>query len=1065
MSGRLPASRIGAAVLIGATSLSMGMMGVGAAVTRLSPSSADAPDNFAVGRGADGEPCTATRIWHDPRLKDPLDSAWAITCRGVSASRTAGVVLSLQPEHADVADPKVCGAALSRTMQGVGPVEIRACYDPVLSDKSVSIRFQRRDRVYIAAVLPTIVGPAEVVLRTVAHAAPPKMSRDSAPQAIVTMADLAAPPEQTSTAGGAGRFDPSQSLQAGISLNRRGLYVEASSLLNDALSRVSDDTLPLTRAELELEAGLADSNISQFDSAADHFTHGEALIAAHRGSDRANFLEAKAATYRGFDAINARDWRKAIDLLAERSSRNDPLRDPVVLSRLNNSQVDRSESHALTSVDGAQLSLMLLEVQRNWARSVAYLALGEPTGSKMALDRAAQFIAPLQRSVDRAALIALKARIQRQYGRIAARQGKVDEALANFDCAIATLQGTARQESQICALSGVNTLAGAQTASDDEPMIAETSLERASLLARRPGVASKEVLASFGEGVDALIASGSTGAVPASLESYLAFLAHDYQRAPSDELAERFFRAVQAVGQPAIARQVAQLQTVVSAGGTIGAEIRDRAEAERSIIRLRYQIAAGGTPDADVSTLEKERAEAEAKVAALSASIGQNPRYRTVDDQAATVADIRAVLRDGEVYLKLTRLRDYSYAIAIDRQHVQVYQLDALADDVDAVAQQVRESIRNDSGRLPFFDVAASYALFKLIAGPAEPMLLSAKAIVVDPSGPLENLPAGVLVTSADSVSQYDATRGAAPNDYSKVAFLAANKDLANALSPRAFLISRHLPTSRAPDPFIGFGQNAPPQPATSSDASRLVAFGTGCALPYSDVAQVMANNKPVSADEIGIAAQALGLSGAPEVTGAAFNDAAIRAAGGNGDYARYQVLHFATHGVPETRWRCTTVPPSLITTIAPPPAQGAIVSTGLLTFSDIARLRLDANLVVLSACETAGGVSGVSGRLGGQDESSRSLDGLVRAFITANSRAVMATYWQVPASQVSDDLMRAFYAAGRDASIGDALRTAQSSIIAQPAFSHPYYWGAYFVVGDTSKTMLSAPSPQTAMR
>ena len=151
--------------------------------------------------------------------------------------------------------------------------------------------------------------------------------------------------------------------------------------------------------------------------------------------------------------------------------------------------------------------------------------------------------------------------------------------------------------------------------------------------------------------------------------------------------------------------------------------------------------------------------------------------------------------------------------------------------------------------------------------------------------------------------------------------------------------------------------------------------------------------------------------------------------------------------------------PPSLVTSLDPPADAGDYPSDGLLTFSEIAGLRLNANLVVLSACDTASGVSQLGGRLSGQDESAATLDGLVRAFITANARAVLATYWNVPASAETDAFIRAFYATGRTATIGAALRAAQRITIAKPDYSHPYFWGAYFLVGDASKTMLSTGS------
>ncbi len=181
----------------------------------------------------------------------------------------------------------------------------------------------------------------------------------------------------------------------------------------------------------------------------------------------------------------------------------------------------------------------------------------------------------------------------------------------------------------------------------------------------------------------------------------------------------------------------------------------------------------------------------------------------------------------------------------------------------------------------------------------------------------------------------------------------------------------------------------------------------------------------------------------------------------------KYQILHFATHGIPEMSVKvdqCTMhLPPSLITTLRAPGADGKVLSDGLLSFDEVARLRLNANLVVLSACETSAGASTETARLGGLEESSPSLDGLVRSFIVANARAVLATFWRVPAITQSDDLMATFYGSGRTSAMAAALRAAELKLMNQPRYSHPYYWGAYFLVGDGSKMMLTPT--QTASR
>lgn len=1023
------------------------------------------PESFVLGRDANGEPCAATRAWNDTRLTSLFDRAWAITCRGVAASRPQGSVLAVRGATPPAVDAERCGAPVSVAMEGVGQVEARACIDATLGLPVTTIRFERDGVHFVGAAAATALGPLEATLRTAAGIAPPPAGRDVVIASSLDIGAIPPAPAAAMPATAASEIDPAAALQTGIALNQRGVYVEASRLLNDALSRLPTSTPPLNRVELELEAGLADSNISQFDAASEHLDRAGALLAQQPNIDRAAFLESKRATYRGLDLINRRDFAKAVEALGSGDAVGQPLRDPAVLADLNQPSAGTGATASIANSDTAQLSRLLLEAQRQWARSVAFLATGDTGRARAALQRAVGNVMQLQRSVDPAAIIPIKARIQRQFGRVEARDGRIRPALVHFDCALATLQNVAPEDPRTCLLAPVGarrSRSGAQAPGNSAgPLIAETGLERASLFARQPGADQTKVLADFDASVEALIASSAAGGiVPPAMETYLDLLADRDAAAPIAAVEERFFRAIQAVGEPAIARQVAQLQRIVTANGPLGAKVRDRAELERQVVRIRYQLATASPEEAKL--LEQERGAAEVQLASVNATLAADQRYRSVDDRPATIAEVQQALRPGEAYLKVTRLRSRTYGIVIDRDRAYVYALAATVPEVDGIAAKVRTSIRNDSGSLPFFDVPAAFTLFKLIAGPAERALLKADAIVVDPSGPLENLPAGVLVTDLASVRGYVSTRATQPNDYSKVAFLGSQAQLSGALSARSFLISRALPESTAANPFIGFGQNAPAAALSEALTSRRISFGQGCDISYGDLAQIMNANRPVSASEIGIAATALGVPNAPEVIGQAFNDAALVTEGQRGDFDRYQVIHFATHGLPEMRVDCHRIPPSLVTSLEPPAEAGGYPSDGLLTFSEIAGLRLNANLVVLSACDTASGVSQLGGRLSGQDESAATLDGLVRAFITANARAVLATYWNVPASVETDAFIRTFYATGRTATIGAALRAAQRTTIAKPDFSHPYFWGAYFLVGDASKTMLSSGTDAT---
>lgn len=1019
------------------------------------------PDTFPAGRDANGEPCQVQRSWRDDRLDNPFDAAWAVTCRGVTAARAQGWLLAMHGKTPPVAEG--CGKPTEVTAPALGRMTARACLDRRLRLPVVRLDMRRGDTNYVAAAQVTALGPLQTALAAVTGAS--RIFGTEAPARITfDPASLAPPPDTARVrAGVSAEVDPATLLRAGIQINNRGEYVEASRLLNDALSRLPNDAQVAIRAELEMEAGLADSNISQFDAADDHLSRAARLLAEQPGLDQAAFLQSKLRVYRGQDAINRRQFDAAQALLGQNAAATDPLSDPATLSQLNQTVRGSGARAAVTGQDSRQLSRLLLEAQRGWARSVAAFSLGDDAGARRALDDGAGAVDQLQRVVAPDAVMSMKARIQRQYGRLAARAGRPADAVRQFDCALATLQGVTPPVGDPCPLDlprGTRLVAGS-----GGPMVAETEMERAALLVRVPGTREEDVLAAFAQATDTLSGFGAvSGRVSASMETYLDLLAAVEARAPSALNQDRFFRAMQAIGEPTVARQIAQLERVVTADSATGAKLRDRSELERLLVRLRYQIAAA--PLAEQRTLEIERADAETRLAAVDAALSRDPRLRAVSDQPVTIAEVRRSLRPREAYLKVVQLRRRAFGATIDATGAHFYALAAPSDAVTAVAARVRGSIRDDSGFLPFFDVAAAYALFKLVAGPAEAALLSADKLVIDPSGPFTNLPPGVLVTDLASVKLYAETRKAAPNDLSRVAFLARRAELSAALSPRSFLVGRSLAPSREARPFIGFGENAPAVTLSPALAAVRVSLGTGCDISYGELAHMMNANRPVSAAELSVAAAALGDPSAPEVTGAAFTDRAVIEASERGDLARYQVLHFATHGVPETREGCVRVPPALITTLAAP-APGQQPSDGLLSFRDIATLRLDANLVVLSACDTASGVSGVGGRLGGQDDSGSSLDGLVRAFITANARAVLATFWKVPATQVSVDFMRVFYTAGRDATMGAALRNAQTAAIAMPATSHPYYWGAYFLAGDASKRMLSpasTPAPLPAL-
>jgi CHAT domain-containing protein len=1009
-------------------------------------------DILALGRNPAGEACFAQRDWHDPAVPDPFARSYAITCRSVSASRPVGSV-RIVPATPEATKPIEATLECSRAVEVTiadRPARARRCYDKRLSASTVRFDMPVGDAVVIGSVATALAGQGEEAVGILAGAKRPSPDVMRAAPLTVDLARLGPEVDGPAAPVGSSAFDPSRALSDGVALNHKGLHVDASRELNDALSRLPDDADPAIHAELLMEAGLADSNIRFQDVAAQHFADADAIMAANPAA-RTPFLTRKRDAYRALDMINRHQFKDAVallDRLARAQVPNDqPLQDPATLRLLNQARFNPSDAaNAIAVPDTADLSQLVLDVQANWARSIALMAMGDDNGASQAIEQAARSYRPLTTEhIDRTQVLWLGARIDRQRARLLARRGQTGQALASFDDALDDLRRGA--------------VASAGTGK--EPSIAQAELERATIFANGNN-SPMAVRDAYGRAIEAILASGSdTLASSNGLEHYLDLLVAEAGGQPQPDTYDRYFRAVQTTGEPAAARQVNQLQSVVSADPAIAALIRQRSELEREVTRLRYAIAThkaagGGGADKDkVATstatgdgdLNAARAAAEARLAEVDTKLAANPRYNTVDDSPATIDQVRAALRPGEAYLKLTTLNRRIYALVVTGQASYAYAVAPNAAAKAAVmelADGVRSSIDGqlDNGKLVPFDDARAYALFRLIAGPAQGVLMRASALVVDPSGPLERLPAAVLVTRYEKKT---AALRSDPFDFSQTSFLARTATISTALSPRSFLTARALPPSRATRPFLGLGEH---QPSAILGTAGMVKVGYGCLVDAGKLSALSAAFRPIDKSELTIAADALGANDAPEIVDAAFSDTAIEA---RGDLSQYAVVHFATHGLEEGQWGCPSSPPALVTSF------GDGNSDGLLSFSEIAGLHLDANLVFLSACDTAAGVKDeVLARQSGQEEVGSTLDGLVRAFLTANARAVIATYWQVSAEREGQEFIRTFYSSGRIKPIGAALQDAQRDLMNQPAYSHPFYWAPYFVVGDSSKEMLA---------
>ena len=150
-----------------------------------------------------------------------------------------------------------------------------------------------------------------------------------------------------------------------------------------------------------------------------------------------------------------------------------------------------------------------------------------------------------------------------------------------------------------------------------------------------------------------------------------------------------------------------------------------------------------------------------------------------------------------------------------------------------------------------------------------------------------------------------------------------------------------------------------------------------------------------------------------------------------------FRIIHFATHALVDERSAAHTV-----LALAPDGSDDGMVGPG-----DLAALRLDADLVVLSGCRTAGGVL-VEGE---------GVQGLTAPLIQAGARSVVASQWRI-ADRRTIPFIHAFYQAlAKGLPVGDALRAAKLDGLRRGA--PPWEWAAFTAVGDPMVTVaLQAP-------
>jgi CHAT domain-containing protein len=368
----------------------------------------------------------------------------------------------------------------------------------------------------------------------------------------------------------------------------------------------------------------------------------------------------------------------------------------------------------------------------------------------------------------------------------------------------------------------------------------------------------------------------------------------------------------------------------------------------------------------------------------------------------------------------------------------------------------LRRALDSDArtlGEIPAFDVALAYELYAAILQPVEAGWKGATTLITVPHGPLAQFPFALLVTRPVAPPK-DA--GALFSGYREVPYLVREVAVTQVPSVAALTILRGLPAASVDRrAFVGFGDPwfSAAQASEARTESTAIAMTRGVhfrAVP--DVERrasahlAMLPRLPDTALEVREVAATLRADPAKDVfLGPGANEQTVRTM----KLDDRRVVMFATHGLVPGDLDGLMQPALALTA----PGVANVEGDGLLTMEKILGLKLDADWVVLSACNTAAGAGA------GAD----AVSGLGRAFFYAGARALLVTHWPVESTSARLLTTTTFKRQAADARLtrADALRQSMLDLLDGPgyldpatgtiafSYAHPVFWAPFALVGD----------------
>ncbi|NJD36006.1 MAG: CHAT domain-containing protein [Betaproteobacteria bacterium] len=496
-----------------------------------------------------------------------------------------------------------------------------------------------------------------------------------------------------------------------------------------------------------------------------------------------------------------------------------------------------------------------------------------------------------------------------------------------------------------------------------------------------------------------------------------------------------------AANDPAIGAEIRKEQDLAQESSALQRILRDlmNAPAEKQLSKTI------GDMKARIENIRQERT-------IIQAGIEKRfPAYANlIRPQPPSLAEARAVLRPNEALINIFSTDTATFLWAFKKDGpVAFASTKGNRGELTKRVQGLRRALDLGDADLakgiPDFDLDAAYRLYADLLLPVAAGWQGATNLLVAANGALSQLPLALLptqkvVVKADPKLPY--------TQYKDVPWLIRQAAFTQLPSVNALVSLRKLPVASAERaPFVGFGDpqfsETPIQVASSRGRLRNLSISRpslrdleqGKSVEWMDYGKIPP--LPDTRDEILALAQALQANTEADVfLGSKASKENLKKL----DLSKRRVVAFATHGVLAGDFPGVSEPSLALAN----PGGG---KHGLLTREEILGLKLDADWVVLSACNTAGG----------DGEGADALSGLGRGFFYAGSRALLVTHWPVESGSAKTLVTGIFERQAGDPKLSRAEALRQSMLALMQAkspdnafaYAHPMFWAPYALVGE----------------